>query len=129
MRVPSAGRLLLVPIEWYRQAISPLLPASCRYVPTCSAYAADAVERFGAARGGWLAVRRLARCHPLHRGGYDPVPDRVGHRGAARGVSLPDGSSAAPVHGRTGHGPAGVGIAHPRSAPERGSVQQVESYP
>ncbi len=61
-------------LRFYRGAISPLLPPSCRFVPTCSAYAEDAVRRFGAARGSWLTLRRLARCHPFGGSGYDPVP-------------------------------------------------------
>jgi len=57
----------------YKWAISPMLPTACRYVPTCSEYAMEAVERYGALRGGWMAFRRLLRCHPLAGAGYDPV--------------------------------------------------------
>jgi putative membrane protein insertion efficiency factor len=67
-------RPLIAGIRFYQRAISPLTPPSCRFYPTCSAYAAEAIERHGAARGSWLALRRLLRCHPFHRGGYDPVP-------------------------------------------------------
>jgi uncharacterized protein len=62
-------------IRRYQRWISPLLPPSCRFSPSCSEYAAGAVERFGLVHGGWLALRRLLRCHPFHPGGYDPVPD------------------------------------------------------
>jgi len=69
-------RLVLLPIWFYRLCISPFTPPSCRFVPTCSDYAAQAVERFGAFKGGWLTLRRLLRCHPFsHRNGYDPVPE------------------------------------------------------
>ncbi len=61
-------------LRLYKLALSPLLPAACRYEPTCSEYAREAVERHGALRGIWLATRRLTRCHPLREGGYDPVP-------------------------------------------------------
>ena len=61
-------------IRLYQLAISPLLGPNCRYYPTCSAYALEAVEQHGVCRGGWMAVRRVARCHPWHEGGYDPVP-------------------------------------------------------
>lgn len=67
-------RLLLALIRFYQRAISPGLPAACRYEPTCSRYSYEAIERYGALRGGWLGLRRLLRCHPFHRGGYDPVP-------------------------------------------------------
>jgi uncharacterized protein len=61
-------------IRGYQRAISPLLPASCRYYPTCSAYALEAFERYGVLKGGWLAINRILRCHPFRPGGYDPVP-------------------------------------------------------
>ena len=67
-------RLLLLLIHFYRSGISPLMPPHCRYYPTCSAYALEAVTRYGAWRGGRMALRRILRCHPFHRGGYDPVP-------------------------------------------------------
>ncbi|MGC1212615.1 MAG: membrane protein insertion efficiency factor YidD [Micromonospora sp.] len=67
--------MLLWPIVAYRRWISPALPARCRFYPSCSAYAVEAVSRHGALRGGWLTVRRLSRCHPFHPGGHDPVPE------------------------------------------------------
>lgn len=77
MRGRDVGRVLGVGvIRWYQRCISPFLPPSCRFTPSCSAYAAEAVERYGLARGGWLGLRRLLRCHPFHPGGYDPVPER-----------------------------------------------------
>jgi uncharacterized protein len=72
-----ASRVLLAVIRFYRTAISPALRPSCRYTPSCSAYAAEAIETHGAGRGSWLALRRLLRCHPFHAGGHDPVPPRV----------------------------------------------------
>jgi hypothetical protein len=61
-------------VRTYQLFLSPLLPSSCRYIPTCSAYAVEAIERHGVVRGGWLAAKRIARCHPLRPGGHDPVP-------------------------------------------------------
>ncbi len=66
--------LLIWLIRGYRVLISPLFPPACRFQPTCSKYALEAVERFGAWRGGWMAIGRILRCHPFHPGGYDPVP-------------------------------------------------------
>lgn len=67
-------RTLIGAIRFYQKGISPLTPPSCRFHPTCSQYGLEAMQRYGAARGGWLLVRRLARCHPLCKGGFDPVP-------------------------------------------------------
>ena len=61
-------------LDVYRRYISPLKSPCCRYIPTCSEYAMIAIERYGAMRGGWLALKRILRCHPFHEGGYDPVP-------------------------------------------------------
>jgi len=62
-------------IRGYQLAISPMLGRNCRFYPSCSCYAHTAIERYGAARGGWLGLRRLLRCHPFNAGGYDPVPE------------------------------------------------------
>ncbi|MFQ5689017.1 MAG: membrane protein insertion efficiency factor YidD [Gemmatimonadota bacterium] len=67
-------RLLVGLIRMYQAGLSPLLPPSCRYTPSCSEYAVTAIRRFGTLRGSWLALRRLARCHPLGGRGLDPVP-------------------------------------------------------
>ena len=67
-------RTLLGLIRGYQKFISPALPPACRFYPSCSQYAIEAIARHGALRGSWLAARRLARCHPFHPGGVDPVP-------------------------------------------------------
>ena len=74
-------RLFLSLIRFYQRHISPGLPARCRFLPTCSEYAFQAIQRFGAVKGGFLALKRILRCHPFHRGPmYDPVPQRdAGH--------------------------------------------------
>ncbi len=68
-------KLLLAVIRFYQTAVSPLFPARCRFTPTCSAYAYEAIQKYGPLKGGYLAIRRLLRCHPFYRGDYyDPVP-------------------------------------------------------
>jgi putative membrane protein insertion efficiency factor len=72
--VSPAARLAVFFLDAYKRFLSPLLPRACRFEPTCSVYAREAIARYGLGRGGALAVRRLFRCHPFHRGGLDPVP-------------------------------------------------------
>ncbi len=69
------ARFLLIVIGFYRRFVSPMTPSSCRFTPTCSRYAEQAVSRYGVARGSWLALRRLLRCHPFGPSGYDPLPE------------------------------------------------------
>jgi putative membrane protein insertion efficiency factor len=66
--------ILIAAVKFYRKNISPLSPPNCRFTPTCSAYALEALEKYGALKGLWLAFRRIIKCHPFHKGGYDPVP-------------------------------------------------------
>ena len=87
--VPQMGptvitRALMAGVAGYRRFISPLLPPRCRFEPSCSAYALEALREHGAARGLWLSVARIARCHPFHPGGYDPVPPRDARRRPSR---------------------------------------------
>lgn len=72
-QVPRKSLILLLHV--YRYFISPVLKPCCRFHPSCSCYAQQALERYGILRGGWLSIHRLLRCHPLHRGGFDPVPE------------------------------------------------------
>jgi len=67
-------RVLLALLRFYKRNISPTLPPSCRFRPTCSEYAMEAIAKYGALKGGWLALKRILRCNPLCKGGYDPVP-------------------------------------------------------
>src|SRR3954449_12765632 len=69
-------RAMLGIIRFYQIAISPLKPPTCRFYPTCSHYGMEAVQRFGAVKGGWLAMKRILKCHPFHPGGFDPVPEK-----------------------------------------------------
>ncbi|HXC26213.1 MAG TPA: membrane protein insertion efficiency factor YidD [Gemmatimonadaceae bacterium] len=73
-RLTLVAQILCLGIRGYQVALSPLLGPACRYYPTCSHYAVEALEKYGARKGGWLALRRLLRCHPFRPGGFDPVP-------------------------------------------------------
>jgi putative membrane protein insertion efficiency factor len=74
-----AARALLFMLRAYQAFLSPLMPSACKFYPTCSQYAHEAVARFGARRGAWLTLKRLSRCRPFHTGGFDPVPDADSH--------------------------------------------------
>ena len=99
----TAARLLLALLWFYRRFISPSLPPSCRFTPSCSAYAVDALRAHGAIRGSWLTLRRLLRCGPWHPGGHDPVPPYVGRSESAephlptRPASPPATAAAVPT--------------------------------
>lgn len=72
-------KLVQTLLKLYKYTLSPLLGPSCRYQPSCSSYACEAVEKYGVITGGWMSLRRILRCHPFHAGGYDPVPENT-HR-------------------------------------------------
>jgi uncharacterized protein len=88
-RPSAAAWLLILLLNGYRRFVSPLLAPRCRFYPSCSAYALEAVQLHGALRGSWLAARRLSRCHPFHAGGLDPVPAPRQKAGAAEAASVP----------------------------------------
>jgi uncharacterized protein len=69
-------KILISVIRFYQVVISPIKPPSCRFYPTCSHYGLEAVQRFGALKGGWLTLKRILKCHPFHPGGIDPVPEK-----------------------------------------------------
>ena len=93
--VGPVARVLLALVTGYRRALSPMLGPRCRFAPSCSAYAAEALVVHGAGRGTWLAVSRVARCHPFHPGGHDPVPPaRLAARPSAGVVTRTTSSSA-----------------------------------
>jgi putative membrane protein insertion efficiency factor len=96
-----AARAIAMAIRGYRGLVSPLLGRHCRYEPTCSAYALEAVTRRGAARGGFLALRRIARCHPWAPGGFDPVPAPPNDETQLRPTARPrqDGDGLEEAHG------------------------------
>jgi uncharacterized protein len=72
-------KFFLAIIRFYQIAISPLKPPTCRFYPTCSHYGVEAIQRFGALKGGWLTLKRISKCHPFHPGGLDPVPEKDSH--------------------------------------------------
>jgi putative membrane protein insertion efficiency factor len=80
------GRALIAVLRVYKLLISPLLGPRCRFVPSCSEYAMEAIARFGPLKGSWLALRRIGRCHPLHPGGHDPVPEKCSHPSPSAGT-------------------------------------------
>jgi putative membrane protein insertion efficiency factor len=126
----AVRRALLAAIGFYSRAISPALPPRCRFYPTCSAYAAEAIERHGALRGTGLALRRLLKCAPWHPGGFDPVPDvpSAGTVGGGRSSSTaasspsPRGSSACPPHRASTRPPDQAPAQDHRRANEESSV-------
>ena len=80
------GKFLVLIIRGYQYLISPLLGPHCRFYPTCSYYAQDAVQRHGVFKGGWLAIQRVCRCHPWHDGGEDPVPESASEENESTGL-------------------------------------------
>jgi putative membrane protein insertion efficiency factor len=108
------GRLLLRLIGFYSRAVSPALPPRCRFYPTCSAYAAEAIARHGAGRGSWLALRRLVKCAPWHPGGVDLVPERRPDMAAACGTGAGSHSSSTAAAASL---PAAVGAQAPAARP------------
>jgi uncharacterized protein len=116
--VTAPARALLAVVRFYQRAISPTRPPRCRFVPTCSAYAVEALERHGAARGTWLAVRRLAKCAPWHPGGVDLVPEPPGR---VPGTPEAARSSSTPVPTPAATGPRATPPA-PRAPQEESSV-------
>jgi putative membrane protein insertion efficiency factor len=100
-RIGPAARVLILLVRAYRRFLSPLLGQQCRFQPTCSAYGLEALQVHGALRGSWLTVRRIGRCHPFHRGGFDPVPPAKG-------------AAPSTTSGRAESGPA---LAEPKELP------------
>jgi len=129
--VSRAQRALLASVRFYQRAISPTRPPRCRFMPTCSEYAVEALQVHGAVRGTWLAVRRLLKCAPWHPGGIDFVPEprhsrRAGTAGAARSskTSAPIPGAPSPVTAESGGVPGGSG--HPaglRRGPAAGDLR------
>lgn len=96
-RRSTVGRILVGAVRAYQRWISPVRPPSCRFTPTCSAYAVTAIERFGPLRGSWLTARRLLRCGPWHPGGHDPVPPLVDRPGTSTPDRPVDSATSTPT--------------------------------
>ncbi len=92
------ARVLIAPIRFYQRFISPALPPSCRFTPSCSAYAVEAITEYGAGRGMWMAVKRIGKCHPWHAGGYDPVPLRPQKSPPGTDGDIATGRKTVPSH-------------------------------
>jgi putative membrane protein insertion efficiency factor len=91
----TTARALIFAIQLYRHMVSPLRPPSCRFMPTCSQYAVEALTEYGVIKGSWLAAVRLAKCAPWHPGGWDPIPERRGCRADLNNASNAEGESLA----------------------------------
>jgi uncharacterized protein len=96
-------QLALLIIRFYQRIISPLTPPSCRFYPTCSHYGYQSIERFGFFKGGWLAMRRIGRCHPFSPSGFDPVPEEWPGMWAKLGVVPPPSAPTDMAHDHDGH--------------------------
>jgi len=83
--------IFIILIKFYKKFISPVLPSSCRFYPTCSSYSLEAIEKYGPLVGGWLAIKRISKCHPFHKGGFDPVPENLSSRIFSKNSELKNG--------------------------------------
>jgi len=83
--------IFIILIKFYKKFISPVLPSSCRFYPTCSSYSFEAIEKYGAIKGGWLAIKRISKCHPFHKGGFDPVPENLSSRSFSKNSEVKNG--------------------------------------
>ncbi|GLZ12539.1 hypothetical protein Acsp04_27740 [Actinomadura sp. NBRC 104425] len=124
--ISLAARALVFLIRAYRRFLSPLLGQQCRFYPTCSAYGLEALQTHGALRGTWLTVRRIGRCHPFNRGGYDPVPPPKGRAAAPESTvqesegptaSAPKDVPEVPATTSSGREQSGPALAEPKELP------------
>jgi len=119
-----AKQIVKAPIRFYRKFISPLKPPTCRFYPSCSLYALQAIDEYGALRGGWMALKRIARCHPFHPGGFDPVPPNPNKRRATADLSGEERTdSEQSTHGGAQHSAERAAAACGRDLTEPGDVR------